>query len=184
MKDLLVPNNIEDMNISHISVDMGNIIILDNFWKNPNSIIDFSNSAHFVNKPSELLGNYPGYRTYIPSDFTSTEKVLSIAWKKELELQEPFAKLSKISKGSIVENINVPHQDPGVSYLCYLNKEDAGTSGTAIYHPDSYEIIKYIDSKFNRGVLFTGSIIHSALLKQEVMDTEYRLTLNAFLMEK
>ncbi len=159
-----------------------NIIVIDNFYSNPNQVRDFALSQKF-----EVAGNFPGLRT---KDFLWDDVSRCIQ-----ELVKPFngkfLGFSKQYSGSFqiatAKDRTWIHADSGNKWagVCYLTPNAPHTGGTGLFRhratgtssafdiskdleiePLDYtkwDLVDTIGNKFNRLVLYRGDLFHASL---------------------
>ena len=136
-------------------------IIVDNFFEEPDKVVEFANSLEH----NVLQNNYPGARTERLSDEFSdkfAEKVFSNFpfTVNSYDLHLSFHKIpDKFHSGFV--HVDTPNQ---LTVIVYLNEED--NTGTSLYSfiGDHYKILKTLDVKnvYNRAFIFDASTPHCA----------------------
>lgn len=157
-------------------------IIVDNFFEEPDKVVEFANSLEY----NVLQDNYPGARTERLSDEFSdkfAEKVFSNFpfTVNSYDLHLSFQKITdKFETGFI--HIDTPTQLTGI---VYLNEED--NTGTSLYsfngdhnkilktldnrNPDAEKLLKHnkqfkktvdVENVYNRAFIFDASTPHCA----------------------
>jgi hypothetical protein len=162
------------------------ISIFDNFFDDPEFIVNLANNEQYYDNqnPStewlgkrsfELLCMHP--ETYSPiinkmvdTCFSSDRINCNYNWSCDLFFHRLFKEQTA--------NQEWIHKDPAVfAGVVYLNKNAPKDSGTRIILEDK-EIL--IDNVFNRLVLYSGSLSHSACYGFGSCNEDSRLTLNVF----
>jgi len=202
--------NIFDFNNKDVRVEYfenSPIFIIDNFYKNPAAVIDYINSHTPALWKSWETPSYNGqhffdYRHNI-SETRITDAIMFLA---SLCMQTP-AEPSKITTNKITfkdyefndyfNNFWAPHLDIGYNGIIYLNEEDTYTNfysqtnidnwnGPEHFTPwrskTKYQIIKQLEGKFNRCILFDGAkFLHGMDIKNDMFfNGKYRLNQTVF----
>ena len=165
------------------------IIIIDNFYKNPDLVKKFSIEPlpSLWKAESKETRNGCFYQdrrlqaTMEDSNIDNAIKILSQLVGQSVIKEYPtfvtnVTKFYKHSFNDINNNYWWPHIDQGYNAIISLNTEfgDNEYPGTALYHPDDansspppeglspwipkteYRLVKHIEAKYNRCVLFDG----------------------------
>jgi hypothetical protein len=162
-----------------------NIYYIDNFYKNPDAVLDLFNKTpsrvhHPTLEAKSLNGVHFDDRRHILEDCNEISKVYkylsNICGEKPLYddriVLTNRTRFFKHDFNNFKDNYWYPHIDFGYNGIVYLNKGD-DTCGTNLYRniyydkpiaehvepwrpKERYDIIKTIKPKFNRCVLFDG----------------------------
>ena len=187
-----------------IDTDLKNdLCIIDNFYQDPDTIVDF------FNKQDSPLhkGDEEGYNGALFEDrrFKGYSDSINPVYKLLSEIigQEPsYIAVSTNEWRGIKKNLNDyenyywwPHRDAGYTALVYLNKEDE-SNGTNLYEvirdftkgsgisehkypwqpKMNYRVIKKISPRYNRMVIFNGLCYHGMnICDDRYFNSEYRL---------
>ena len=197
--------NIRDnVEIKKEIVDQSEIFIIDDFYKEPDSIVNYLlstepplrrgggyNNIHFEDRQHGLLNpnlekvylflrNICGHESYL------TDKLIT-----------NFTRLKENQFNDYKNNYWLPHRDMGYTALVYLNKNDIN-SGTNLYQSldpdneppnfgmeysrpwrikDKYKVLKHIEPKYNRMVLYNGlKFLHGMnICNDDYFGDEYRM---------
>jgi len=145
-----------DMNINIVSADGKPILIIDDFYKNPDLVRDLAINTPIPSTNRSYASGYPGKRGLLGGFIDNKqfyEKVSDILLKS-LDIHH-FVKEGTIldNGGDFIVNVfdseenisnenrfTLPHTDPSlVASVIYLNKEDEDPVGTGIYkHKSGY----------------------------------------------
>lgn len=160
-----------------------NLIIIDDFYANPDSVRQYALSQQFA-----VSGNYPGLRTkpYLPDDLKSSIQHIILNaggivtnWFEESGYTGAFQMCTAKDRTWI-------HADSFNTWagVCYLNPDAPVSAGTALYRwketksyertnndapqLDGYdntkwEMTDYVSNKYNRLVLYRGNLYHASL---------------------
>lgn len=154
-----------------------NIIVVDDFYANPDSVRAFALQQNF-----DILGNYPGKRTksFLTNDVKEAiEKIVNIPVIKWFE--ESYTGSFQIALKDSITWIHTDHFNnwAGVLYLTPNAPSNAGT-GLYLHKPtnsmtkkddpnyvydtrtEDYELYDVIANKYNRLILFRSDIFHDA----------------------
>jgi len=154
-----------------------NYLEIENFFENPQLIIDLSKNLKFYtfdkHPDSSVVGRYAGKRSLqlhniFPELFESLcygvishlidfSKVQSCDWRVS-------AYFSLVNSDDNIPEIQVIHQDNDVLYagLIYLTKNSDGNSGTSLYKKENgkYNLLYEFKNKFNKMIMYDASIPH------------------------
>lgn len=180
-----------------------NLLICDNFYKNPDKIMNIINN----NNPEFHKKNQPGYNgkyffdkrhslefnELIPT-VNKLEKLINKTCDKKNIF---FTNIMKFKKCSFNDYNNYcwwPHKDMGMTAIIYFNNHE--TNGTNIYeenkedrykmlltkeHKEPWRLKKYwkiknkIIPKFNRCVIFNSLDFHGCNIENDLYFNEYRI---------
>jgi hypothetical protein len=216
----------KDLKVSVKQVDGADVLIVDNFFANPERILNFidttpapiwkagANTRNFIDyydcRHIMGLAYFDPVKGTWPMEIDNTHAVLKSMikhfYKVDVKYMESYSLISNIFK-NLKENKGGPrpHQDGGevMTSVIYMNKDEDGASGTSFhtskfnnvaninnltfnehramndfyafhklsedgtnYYLEDYdkywEEADYVESKFNRLVVFRGDIWHSA----------------------
>lgn len=155
------------------------LMIVDNFYVNPDSVREFALSQEF-----SVKGNYPGARTkpYLPQDVKDAIQYwMSFAgnitnWFEDQGYTGAF----QIATAQDRTWIHADHYNMWAG-VCYLTPDAPHTAGTAIYKHkasgevrrttndyEGYDYAKWdkfdvVGNKYNRLVIYRGDLFHASL---------------------
>lgn len=159
------------------------LIIVDDFYNNPDSVREYALSQKF-----EVSGNYPGMRTkpYLPEDLKAAiQHVMQNAGGKITHWFEDSGYTGAFQICTAQDRTWI-HADSFNSWagVCYLTPDAPLSSGTALYRwkenkeyertdndapqKEGYDYTKwemtdYVANKYNRIVLYRGNLYHASL---------------------
>lgn len=158
-----------------------NLIIIDNFYSNPDSVREYA-----LSQPFDVKGNYPGNRTkpYLTQDIKDAiqhwlEPVGGVTnWHEEYGYTGAFQLTTSIDRTWI-------HADHFNTWagVCYLTPNAPHTGGTGLFRhketgdhckdPTSimhdgtdytkWDLFDVVGNKYNRLVLYRGNMYHASL---------------------
>ncbi len=158
-----------------------NLIITDDFYQNPDAVREFA-----LSQPFEVTGNYPGKRTkpWLPDDLkASIQYIVQNAggaitdWFESSGYTGAFQICTAQDRTWIhADNYNT------WAAVCYLTPDAPISAGTALYrhkatgeyskntdlNHEGYDYTKwektdYVANKYNRIVMYRGSLYHASL---------------------
>jgi hypothetical protein len=139
-----------------------NYLEIENFFENPQSIIDLSKNLEFYtfDKHPETIsvGRYAGSLCYgVISHLIDFSKVESCDWRVS-------SYFSLVNSDDHIPEIQVIHQDIDVLYagVIYLNENPDKHSGTSLYKNEDgkYKLVYEFENKFNKMILYDATIPH------------------------
>jgi hypothetical protein len=207
--------NTDAMEVSTDKIDGQTIVIIDNFYKNPDKIVEYMYSKPLYNDPHSY---YTGKRRHLYFNTNHITDLIGIIkpYYKDKEFAPHAATEGKMMLSKFVDSYlkkrpmysSSPHFDIDrtglplsvVAGLCYLSKDIHG--GTGFYkskyfntckltsemyqagstnlnekiHPykdvryindscEYFELIKLIEMKWNRFILYEGNLLHGMYIK-------------------
>ena len=156
--------------------------IVDNFFDNPEAIVELANSLPFPNEEA----NYPGARTNFlhdthPAFFSwSGLRMLSTIFpdgKINFKAQAVFQKVSKN-----LSEVDFIHQDfdNKLTAIVYLNKN--GTNGTSLFKPKTFIPFKLKDSEkynyYKSPEKYKGNKLKKLQIEKETLRKEFDETVS------
>lgn len=138
LSTLLEPNPAAEITELELGRGKHRLVIVDSFYRAPERLLELARELYYLEGPTN--GNYPGGRAAISLDTRPLLTVLAALWGAPPERflaggYQPLL-LSRIRPAHNV-GLNVdqrlPHIDPGVSAMVYLNPEGECAGGTGIY---------------------------------------------------
>ena len=111
------------------------IIIVDDFYQDPERLRDLADHAIFSRDPSIVL-DFPGERAQIPADTRHLVAAVCALYGKR---DKPVHECILISLSAQVDGLALspsqrqPHTDPTVTALVYLNRPEECAGGTGFY---------------------------------------------------
>lgn len=198
----------ENPNIQTEFVDGSPLYTIDNFYKNPDKILEL-----FLTIDPDLWkeNQQPSYNSIYFEDrrhILKSSKIIPVYdFLSNLCNQDPlnkgknliftnFARFKKIDFNDYSNNYWWPHRDYGHTAIVYFNRED-NLSGTNLYenlNPEqeppqkcpehykpwrnkkNYRVIKHIEPKYNRMVMFDGLKFHGMnICNDDYFSDTYRM---------
>ena len=160
---------------------MNLIIVKNNFFEKPDTVVEYSKTLDF--KPALSYQNWPGLRTDnlydIDRKFFSSVmlRILSTLYDdKQIRFENSWLHFHKINRGDKAKVSY--HIDDGFKYasVIYLTKDGDIDNGTTIFDEnDNKQVV--VANKYNSMVLYESNRLHGAT---NMNFDEERLTLVAF----
>ena len=204
-------SNLFDTNLENLTIEVfqdSKIFVIDNFYKYPDQVLNFIESTEAKLWKSWESPSYNGqYFIDQRHDFTD-HRLSKIDKVLENLCDQNIAQSCRIVTNKIrfldyefndyFNHFWAPHRDLGYTGIVYFN-----SSGTNLYehitddvwnspehaepwrHKSKYRLLKTIESKFNRMVLFDGlKFLHGMSVDNDEYFTKYRLNQAFFLTPK
>ncbi|MEZ6188837.1 MAG: DUF6445 family protein [Planctomycetota bacterium] len=114
------------------------VVIVDDFYAHPEQVLELARGLYFLPNQGGVHGNFPGRRAFVSLDTQPLIQALSAHWGEPLESHAPYQPVVfSTIKNAADQVLNVdqrmPHIDPGVSAMVYLNQSGECHGGTGIY---------------------------------------------------
>ena len=158
-----------------------NVIIVDDFYSNPNSVREFALQQEF-----KVQGNFPGLRTASFLNESIKESIQTIVWNAGGEVTEWNARdgLSGSFELATAANRSWIHTDHYNTWagVCYMTPDAPVSGGTGLFmykntgarmahELESYEsqdmtkweMVDRIGNRYNRLVLYRSDLFHTSL---------------------
>lgn len=137
LRRLLEPNPAAELSELELGRGRHRLVIVDDFYRFPERLLEVARELYYLEGPTN--GNFPGGRAAISLDTRPLLTVLAALWgappERFLTRYQPLL-LSRIrpehNTGLNVDQ-RLPHVDPGLSAMVYLNPEEECAGGTGIY---------------------------------------------------
>jgi len=200
--------NLFDVNLDNISVEVfqdSRIYTIDNFYRYPNKVLDFLNSNTATLWKSWETPSYNGIHFFDYRHNFIDDRLLTVDSVLEKLCDQHIAQPGRIVTNKIkfvnydfndyFNNYWAPHKDLGYTGLVYFN-----SSGTNLYESVEsdewsefehvapwrpkfkYKVIKTLESKFNRLILFDGAkFLHGMAIDNDNYFKNYRFNQAFFL---
>ena len=170
-------------------------IEIENFFENPQAILDLSKNLEFYTFDSHpdfsIVGRYAGKRSLqlhniypeffeslcygVISNLVDFSKVESCDWRVS-------SYFSLVNSNDNIPEIQVIHQDVDVLHagVIYLNENSDRHSGTSLYKNEDgkYKLVYEFENKFNKMILYDATIPHGI-----AKFVDYRLSLLFFIKD-
>ena len=142
-REIFEISNLTDMeiNIEKVGNSKIPIIYIDNYYKNPEKVIDFSLTLPYTNDTS-VIHNYPGLRSTIKLNSFNVMSVLKYLFKfynidmKIENIEKSLYHFNLMKSDKELNKLQTyPHIDGigGFAGIVYLNKPEECNGGTAFY---------------------------------------------------
>lgn len=133
---LLEPNSKAKVTVETVGASKQRVVVVDDFYANPERLLSFADGLHFVG--GKMHGNFPGGRAMVSIDTDPLVEHLGRLWGAPLEpYTPPQALIFSVIFNDPNRRLNVaqrmPHVDPGVSAMVWLNPQEMCAGGTGLY---------------------------------------------------
>ncbi|MGE0708080.1 MAG: DUF6445 family protein [Planctomycetota bacterium] len=110
------------------------VIVVDDFYADPEAVLALAQGLHYVG--AGMHGNFPGTRGFLTLDTAPMIAALSQLWGARLESAQViqpvvFSALEADVRLNVDQRL--PHVDPGVSAMIWLNRPEECAGGTGLY---------------------------------------------------
>lgn len=118
-----------------IGDDKHKVVIVDGFYREPERVAELANTLEFSSAP-DLVQQFPGERAEVEAD---TAHLARAVWHYFGRVGDPSTShfpfcVSRYRGGRVLEpRQRLPHFDPTLTALVYLNSPDDCAGGTAMY---------------------------------------------------
>lgn len=168
------------------------LIVIENFYENPDEVREYALQQRYTYDANE----YPGKRTinkYYPENIHNTFKTILAPYYSNVNLEQntsngEFQITNKNDKSWIHMDLSDDKSSTCkkvISGVCYLTPNAPLDSGTTFYKKDlsnnEYIQTDVIHNKYNRLILFDGTIFHMSSKYFGTTDNDSRLTQVFFL---
>ncbi len=187
------------------------IYYIDNFYKDPDKVFDYINSHESILWKSWEKPSYNGQlflderHDFIDNEFTIVTNRLSLICNQKVDEENKIVtnktKFIDYNFNDYFNNYWGPHRDLGYTGIIYFyDDKDAGTNLYEKVQEDiwnepehfspwrsksKYKLIKQIEAKFNRLVLFNGKkFLHGMNISNDRYFKEYRINQVIFFIER
>lgn len=209
MLDLNVFDVNENFDILTYSDTWGDFLVIDNFWKNPKLLNKYAmmmptcRLAGIYDMEHNGKEFYDGRSYYVLPKKLQFQEVLEDIINQFFNLnhieQDTFYlannlfSLTEECYNNNKNNYYAPHVDGDnvIACITYLNDEYEDTDGTGIFSRDaltknhspwvSSEMIGFLPAKFNRLIIYEGSVPHASIINRRWI-TEVRHSMLYFMM--
>lgn len=135
-KDVIAINPRAKLTVETVGRGRHRVVLVDDFYQHPEQVVELARSLSYVG--GKLHGNFPGSRAIISLDTAPSIATIGALWGSPLEpaqLFQPVVFSAIVNDGALRLNVaqRMPHVDPGVSAMVYLNPDDECEGGTGLY---------------------------------------------------
>lgn len=134
-RDVIAINPRAKLTVETVGRGRHRVVLVDDFYQHPEQVLDLAKTLSYVG--GKLHGNFPGTRAIISLDTAPLIATISAVWGAPLEPAQLFQPVvfSAIQNDGARLNVaqRMPHVDPGVSAMIYLNRDDECSGGTGLY---------------------------------------------------
>jgi hypothetical protein len=135
-KDVIAINPRGRVTVETVGRGRHRVVLVDDFYQHPEQVLELANSLSYVG--GKMHGNFPGTRAIVSLDTGPTIAKISQLWGAALEpaqLFQPVVFSAIQNDGATRLNVaqRMPHVDPGVSAMIYLNRDAECSGGTGLY---------------------------------------------------
>lgn len=176
--------------INHKSIENNKITIIDNFYKYPDKVREFSYKIPLINLAVSkgLAKCYRGaWANWNKLELKPTgpiQEFLSKLLNKDVIFDKFIFSFYMFDDKNYdkLKSLFKPHVDHSkYGGLVYLNKESDCRGGTGFYKKNDWNLTEIVKMKYNRFVIYPANIWHSVHISKGDFTDKYRVTQNFFI---